>query len=181
VQGLRRRYHRLAANAFRPGTVDNHWQQADSYSQFCEHYGFQAVNPSTATMTYYITHLATKFTSAASVRNYVSGVAFMHKQLGGQAPAITSFPVTTLLCAVDLSLRTPPQRKQPIYPALLHKLCRLCDLIGSFGVVMKVAITFGFYGMLRQSNLAPRQAADFDLSRHTCRGMSSTLILDLSS
>ena len=150
--------------------MDNHRRQQDSYTAFCEHYGYRPVNPSTSTLAYYITHLANKFTSAASVRNYVSGVAFMHKQLGVEAPAITSFPVTTLLRAVDLTLRTPPQRKQPIYPALLHKLCRLCDMIGTFGVAMKVAITFGFYGMLRQSNLAPRQAADFDRLRHTCRG-----------
>ena len=34
---------------------------------------------------------------------------------------------------------------------------------------MRVALTFGFFGMLRQSNLAPPTAVLFDRSRHTCR------------
>ena len=33
-----------------------------------------------------------------------------------------------------------------------------------------MCLTFGFFTMLRQSNLAPLSAALFDPSRHTCRG-----------
>ena len=35
---------------------------------------------------------------------------------------------------------------------------------------MRVALTFGLFGMLRQSNLVPPKAALFDRSRHTCHG-----------
>ena len=170
LEQLDQQYAALKAQAFRPGTTLNHQCQARLYTQFCEHYGFIAVNPAVSTLTYYITHLAGRFKSSTSVRNYVSGINTMHKQVGLQVPALQSFPVTTLLRAVDLSLRTPPHRRLPITPSLLHKLCKLCDCIGQFGVVLKVALTFGYFGMLRQSNLAPRRASQFDKSRHTCRG-----------
>ena len=35
---------------------------------------------------------------------------------------------------------------------------------------MRVALTFGYFGMLRQSNLAPSAGSRFDATRHTCRG-----------
>ena len=67
-------------------------------------------------------------------------------------------------------MRTPPNRKLPITPQILYKLCKLCKYIGVLGPVMKVALTFGYFAMLRQSNLAPPSLAKFDPSRHTCRG-----------
>jgi hypothetical protein len=42
--------------------------------------------------------------------------------------------------------------------------------MGDMGLVLRVAMTLGYFGMLRQSNLAPSQAKSWDPSRHTCRG-----------
>jgi hypothetical protein len=100
----------------------------------------------------------------------VSGVRFYHKQLAIQPKALSSFPVTCLLRAADLTMRSAPKRKLPITPQLLYKLVKLCDHIGPLGPAMKVALTFGYFAMLRQSNLAPPTPAKFDPSRHTCRG-----------
>ena len=100
----------------------------------------------------------------------MSGVRFLHKQRGLEPEELHSFPVTCLLRAVDLSKRAPPNRRLPITPELLNKLCRMCHHIGPLGLCMRVALTFGFFGMLRQSNLAPYTQEQFDPSRHTCRG-----------
>ena len=35
---------------------------------------------------------------------------------------------------------------------------------------MKVCLTYGFLGMLRQNNLGPLSANTVDATRHTCRG-----------
>ena len=35
---------------------------------------------------------------------------------------------------------------------------------------MKVCLCFGFFGMLRQSNMTPRFPAAFEISHSTCRG-----------
>ena len=103
----------------------------------------------------YITHLSHTFHSPASVRNYLSGVRFLHKSQGLPLPSLDSFHITSLLRAVSLTMRTPPLRRLPILPRLLHKLCSLCSSLGDLGLAMHVSLTLGFFGMLRQSNLAP--------------------------
>ena len=122
-----------------------------------------------STLTYYIAFLTKKFNSARSVRNYISGIRTLHKQMCLDPPSLNSFPVHTLLRAADLSMRTPPNRRLPITPRLLAQLCELCKEIGAIGPSLRVALTFGFFGMLRQSNLAPASMSEFDPTRHTCR------------
>ena len=46
----------------------------------------------------------------------------------------------------------------------------LTSTLGEVGLALKVCLTFAFFAMLQQSNLAQQSAASFDLSRHTCRG-----------
>ena len=157
-------------SGFRAGTEANHARKEKCYLEFCTHYHFQPINPSVATLTYYIAYLTRRFTSARSVHNYLSGARFLHKQQGLDPEALSSFPVSCLLRAVDLTLRAPPNRHLPITPELLYKLCGLCTHIGPLGHCMLVALTFGFFGMLRQSHIAPYSQKLFDPSRHTCRG-----------
>ena len=52
---------------------------------------------------------------------------------------------------------------------MLLQLCSLSSSLGALGPSMRVCLTFGFFRMLRQSNLAPPCQAQFDPSRHTCR------------
>jgi hypothetical protein len=159
----------LATKGFRPGTRNNQNAQINRYLEFCRYYGLEHLQPSVATICAYITFLARQFTSATSVRNYISGVRLLHKQHGIQVQALDSFQASVMLRATKLTLRAPAHRVLPITPRMLYKLCMLCDHIAHVGVALKVALTFGFYAMVRQSNLAPRAAKHFDSSRHTCR------------
>ena len=52
----------------------------------------------------------------------------------------------------------------------LHQLCTLTPNLGDLGLALRLCLTFGFFAMLRQSNLTPPSAAQFNPSRHTCRG-----------
>ncbi len=45
--------------------------------------------------------------------------------------------------------------------------------MGAKGKLLKVAITFCFYGMVRQSNVAPRLSHQYDSNKHTSRGCIS--------
>ena len=49
-------------------------------------------------------------------------------------------------------------------------LCTLTPSLGNLGSALRVCLTFGFFAKLRHSNLAQPSAAQFDPSRHTCRG-----------
>ena len=72
----------LATQAYRPETATNHVRQADCYIKFSDNYGLEFIDLEPSTLTYFITHLSSLFTSSKSVRNYVSGAWFLHKQLG---------------------------------------------------------------------------------------------------
>ena len=129
------------------------------------------MTPSEDILIWYITHLVRKFQSATAVRNYFSGARFLFKDRRVTEPAaFSSHHVAWQLRAADLTMRIPPAPKLPITPRLLTHLCKLCRGLGRLGPAMKVALIFGFFGMLRQSNLAPSSATAFDPTRHTCRG-----------
>ena len=160
----------LASQAFRPGTATNHSHQACVFINFCDHYQCPFLLPSISTVSMYITHLTRWFQSSCSVRNYVSGIRVLHRQLGLSPMALDSFQVQSLLRAADISMRTPPLRCLPILPDILHHLCLLTPSLGPLGPSMRVCLIFGFLAMLRQSNLAPPSPSAFDPPRHTCRG-----------
>jgi integrase len=128
------------------------------------------LNPQVDTLCYYITYLAKHFVSSASVRNYVSGVSYLHKSLGITCAALQAFPVTCILRAVDVALRRPAQQKRPIDPKLLIRLVSLTKYIGAAGPPLKFALILAFFGMLRVSNLAPLSPAALDTSRDISRG-----------
>ncbi len=167
---LRGQWADIAKSSFRPGTNANHKRQATLFLQFCQHHKVVALNPPVDIVCCYITWLSTQFKSANSVRNYVSGVRFMHKQCNVECEAMDSFPVACLLRAIDITMRRPPHRMLPITPEILAQLVAMTPQLGAAGPAVKVALLFGFYGMLRMSNIAPTSIATFDPSRHTCRG-----------
>ena len=162
----------FAAQAFRPGTSDNHLHQVHSFIQFCDNHKLEFINPAPSTLCYYVTSLPTKFTSSKSVRNYASGVRFLHKQLGLALELLDSFPVSYLLRAADHTMRTRPLWCLPILPHFSPS-CVSSPPAWVPGLPMKVCLIFGFLGMLRQSNLASPIATHFDPTRHTFKGESS--------
>ena len=170
LEQLERESELLALQAFRPGTRHNHHTQAEKYKQFCRQYNCAWEDPDERTLLLYIAYMVGGYRSAASVRNYFSGVRFLFKTLGTHPVALDSHRVTWHLRAADLTMRYQPQPKLPITPRLLVRLCELSSHLGPLGPSMKVALTFGYFGMLWLSNLAPLSKPDFDLTRHTCRG-----------
>ena len=158
------------ASAYRPGTTANHKTQASLYVNFCDNYGLEAINPTVDTICLYAAYLTHRFKSAQSVNNYLSGVRFMHNCLNEYPKALDSFELKLMTRACKLILRRPPNRRLPFTVKDLVSLTSLCDYMGHLGLIMKVAILFGYFAMLRQSNLAPQAVNQFDFTRHTCRG-----------
>ena len=142
----------MAGQTFRPGMTANHVRQSDSFIRFCDNYGLEQGTP--FTLTYYITHLSSVFTSPKSMRNYVSRAVFLHKQFGLAPEAFDSFQVSSLLRAADVTMRTLPLHRLPFLPQLLTQLCQLSSSRSSLGPPMRVCLTLGFLSMLRQSSLA---------------------------
>ena len=99
-----------------PDTSRNHNIQAQSFSQFCDHDHLHFLDPDISTVCLYITHLICRFPSACSIRNYVSGVRTLHKEMGLTPAALESFQVSCLFREADISMQTPPLQRLPILP-----------------------------------------------------------------
>jgi hypothetical protein len=80
-----------------------------------------------------------------------------------------SHQVITMLRAVDHTLRSPIMPRVPVSLPILYSLVQLCQQLGTWGIVLKCAILFCFFGFLRQSNVAPRSLVSFDPTRDTLR------------
>ena len=113
---------RLAAHSFRPGTIRNHLHQASTFITFYDHYSLPFIMPSAATLCYYVTYLSQHFKSPHSL----SGVRFLHKELGMTLATVGSFPVTSLLRAMDILMHDPPPPPplgaSPSYPGCCTSL-----------------------------------------------------------
>ena len=93
--------------------------------------------------------------------------------LGLTPDAVDSCPVTSLLHTADIPMHVLPQKCIPILPSLLHQLCLLFSGLAPSAHLfpsLHVCLTFGFIGMLHQSNLASSTPVQFHSSRHTCTG-----------
>ena len=134
----------LAAQAFCPGTSRNHLRQASVFIHFCDNAQCQFIHPSISTVCMFITHLTNCFQSSSSVKNYVSGIRVLHRELDLSLAALDSFQVHSLLRAADISMRIPLLRRLLILSDLLHCLCLLTSSLGPLGPSMRVCFMFGF-------------------------------------
>lgn len=121
-------------------------------------------------MCLYAEFLARSFQSPRAIRNYISGIRLLHKYLGLDCASLVSFELDLILRALDLTMLHVPNQRTPIDSHTLKDICAACDSIGALGAVCKVAFLFGYFGFLRQSNIAPKNAAVFNCKQHTCRG-----------
>ena len=94
----------------------------------------------------------------------------MYKYMDVHPAALFSFELTLLLRSMDINMRHIPNQRLPINVTMLNNMVIACDSLNAIGKVLKCATLLGFYGFLRQSNLAPNSATTFDPTRHTCRG-----------
>ena len=155
--------------AFRPGTTANHRSQIKTFIYFCCLHNVDFISPSVATLTAYIEHLAQRMRSYRSVLNYISAIRHLHKLSGIQVDNLNDHSVQLLLRALPFTMFAQPTRHLPITLDILTRVCDVCDNMSTLGAVLKVAFLLGFFGFLRQSNLAPPTAASFDEERHTRR------------
>ncbi len=131
------------------------------YKNFCSKYNQSALNPTEETIAGYIEFLAQKLTSYKSLVNYISGVRSYLKFHRKSTEVINTYHISLLLRACQLTMSYPSRKKEPVSIHELKLICSACDKIGAKGILLKVAVTFAFFGMLRQSNICPRVSKEY--------------------
>ena len=161
---------RRRRQAFRPGTTSNHRRQAAAWITFCFTHGLNDIDPSPDCVCWFIEHLTSTLASPRAIRNYISGLRTWHTRIAGPPASLDSAHVRDMLRALDRTLTHVPRPKLPLTQDLLLPLFNACPSLGPLAPAMRVALLFGYYGFLRQSNLAPRSPHAFTPRRDTCRG-----------
>ncbi len=156
-------------HAFRDGTNKNHKTQITIYIQFCNWFGVRELDPTVQTTVAYLEYLATHLSSAKSVGNYFSAVSLLHKCSDVKFNARNSWKVNLMLRAIKLTLLQPNPRPH-ITLEQLRELIVQAKSLGPIGVILRVVFTWGYFGFLRQSNLAPPAIKKFTPKQHTTRG-----------
>ena len=108
----------------------------------------------------------------ASVRNYLSGVKFLHVALGQEFPSLKSFAIRVTLRGIDRVALHCPVRAPPVTPSILLQLVQssCSPHASSEEIAFSCAFLFAFFLFARVSNIVPFSGRSFDQRKHLCRG-----------
>ena len=167
---LMTRARRRQRAAFRPGTAKNQLTHIKTYVGFCVKFKQRFMDPDEDTLCAFVEFLCLSLKSAASVRNYISGVRTFHAKLGIDSKALASYRFKLMMRASALTMPQGVNQKLPITKQILLDLCLKCDKLGALGAVLKCLFIFAFLTLLRRSNLLVNSRIKFDRARVLCRG-----------
>ena len=157
--------------AFRLGTAKNQLTHIKTFVGFCVKFNQCFMNPDNDTLFAFVEFLCLSLKSAASVRNYISGVRTFHAKLGIDSKALASHRFKLMMQALALTMPLGVNQKVPITKQILLDLCLKCEMLGALGAVLKCLFTFAFLTLLRHSKtLLLCSKIKFDRARVLCRG-----------
>ena len=105
-----------------------------------------------------------------SVRNYLSGVKYLHVSSGSDFPFYEAPELKLTLRGLERMVKHAPSRAPPVTPSLLRALVQCSSPASAKESVFSCAFLFAFYLFARISNLVPTSAKSFDPTKHLCRG-----------
>ena len=137
---------------------------------FCTYFGLRALDPHCDTLCMYVQFLTRSIKSPQTIKNYISGVRLLHKQLNIASNSLESFELNLMLRAISITMNHIPKPHIVLSVDIFHQLATCAQAMGAPGIIMHSAILMSFFGFLRISNLAPMSDVQFHPKRNTCRG-----------
>ncbi len=139
------------------------------YLSFCQVFHCNPIDPSLHTCLCYLEFLSKKMKSPKTVSNYWASVKLIHSLLKVSFTVMDDIEIQLFLRSVSLSKRHVSKQMSALTKKHLGQMCRVLDTQGTRGLVLKTALTIGFFAFLRGSNLCPQDAGSFDCTRHFTR------------
>ena len=171
LQDLTYRAQDRRKSAFRPGTIKNHRSAQTLFLQFGMLFNINPDQPTCDQLAAYTEWLLQGGLAVATVRNHVAAIKSLYLWVANtDIVAILNSSAWALTVKGILNTIRPSYNiKAAMTPedllALMEVAYRYDDLLP-----LTVALSFGFFGYLRISNLVPQTAATFDPTRHTTVG-----------
>ena len=126
------------------------------YISFCKVFVRNPLNPSLPTCLSYLEFLAQKMKSPKTVTNYWGAVKFFHALLKVPFTVSNDIEIQLFLKSVPLSKRHVSKQMSPLLKKDLSRMCRLLDLQGTKGLVLKTALTMFFFVFLEVLTSVPK-------------------------
>ena len=140
--------------------------------------------PTEVDLAAYTEFLSTGALSASTIRNHMSAVKALYQWWGIQevVDSLSTQAWRMTVKGLINTIRPSYDKRAAMDPDALWTIIETCTWHTVYTPLI-VALSFGFFGFLRISNLAPQTAADFDPKRHTTVGdvllQNQGLILNL--
>ena len=171
--------------AYKPNTIRNYVSAQRLFLQFCLVYKIDVTYPSELDLAAYTEFLSQSAMSAPTIKNHASAIKALY-QWWGKKDIVQSLSTQAWRLTVKgliNTIRPSYDKRAAMNPDDLWTIIETCHWQGSEFTPLVVALTFGFFGFLRISNLAPPTARDFDPAKHTTIGdvllQNQGLILNL--
>lgn len=167
LEDLRKDLRVTRRAAYASGTHKNHRSQWRAYMSFCIYFDLVPLPASVDTVCLYSQFLSSSLTPN-SVRNYLSGVKFLHLVLGHEFPPSSSFDVRVTLRGIERAAAHVPLRAPPVTPYILTRIVSGYN-VDPNSVVFSCAFLFSFFLLARISNIVPPSVRAFCAAKHLCR------------
>ena len=152
----------------RPSTRKNLDSCQTLFLQFCLKYGVEIENPTVDDVGAFTELLTNTDLSFSTIKNYCTAIKTLYAEWG-LVHVLRSFDTPAwrfMLKGLAYSATTRQDCRAAMTFIDLKKMTMMCKDDKSLWP-LRVALTFGYFGYLRVSNLAPDVALNFDTTRHT--------------
>lgn len=136
-----------------PGTIQNRLRQAKAYLSFAVVYKVDFLRPSPIQAAMFAQLLANSHSSAASLKNYLSGAKHWITAHGGDPSVLASQPVQEVIRKLSSQLTTEPAQALPITATEIKIICQFLDSNDAYPVSVKSCLLLSYACMFRSSNV----------------------------
>lgn len=155
--------------AFRPGTQKNLRTQLRSYLLFCSYYEYNPFPCRSEILCDYLCFLSYSLRSTASIKNYLSGLKTWSQLLGHDMSAFDNYDIRLTSQGLTKISSHVPRSRLPFTFLEVREMITILDTSQPLEACMWVFLTFGFFGMLRASNLLCNTVKSFNKAEQLTR------------
>lgn len=151
---------RLAAHS--AGTLKNLKTHARSYRKFCRRTELLPFPLTVYKLSLYAQHLASTLESPQSIENYVSGVKTLSRIAGIEVPQDPNDEIKRVMKGIKRLKGHKIIQARPITPLELKQMEKFVNHSDRLEATLWCAILFGFFLLVRKSNLVPLSHQTFN-------------------
>ena len=151
--------------AYATGTIKNLRTQWKAYVLFCTYFQLDMFKVTSDDLGLYVQFLSRTMSSYSAINNYLSGVKLLFSLADVEFPSVKTVYVQLVLKGIKRTKTLATKQAKALDPFLLMELYDHIDLANPFEVTIWCCILFGFYGMLRISQLCPKTYASVYVSQ----------------